>query len=231
MDKDVLERWIEDGRSLEWIGRQVGRHPSTVAYWVAKHGLQAPGREKHAARGPLDRAVLEALVARGLSIREIATEVDRSYQTVRHWLRHHGLQTARGRKRELEPTSDDRRRTGVCPRHGEAVFGLRSDGAWRCLRCRSEAVADRRRRLKQIVVAEAGGCCAVCGYDRSAAALQFHHVDPATKRFEVAARGITRSLERLREEVRKCVLLCANCHAEVEAGVAKLPGVAADHHW
>jgi hypothetical protein len=230
MDKDVLERWIAEGRSLEWIGRQVGRHPSTVSCWVRKFGLEASGREKHAARGPLDRATLEPLVDRGLCVREIAGEVDRSYQTVRHWLRHHGLQTRRGRKRALEATADERRRTGVCPRHGEGVFGLRPDGAWRCLRCRSAAVADRRRRLKQIVVAEAGGCCALCGYDRSSAALQFHHLDPSTKQFEIAGRGFTRSLERVRDEVRKCVLLCANCHAEVEAGVAKLPRVAADHH-
>ena len=38
---------------------------------------------------------------------------------------------------------------------------------------------------------------------------------------------MTRSLERLREEAGKCVLLCANCHAEVESGFVRadaLPG-------
>lgn len=34
---------------------------------------------------------------------------------------------------------------------------------------------------------------------------------------------MTRSIERAREEAAKCVLLCANCHAEVEAGVRSLP--------
>ena len=56
-----------------------------------------------------------------------------------------------------------------------------------------------------------------CGYARSIAALHFHHVDRATKSFAVAGRGITRSLEAARAELAKCVLLCANCHAEVEA--------------
>ncbi len=32
-----------------------------------------------------------------------------------------------------------------------------------------------------------------------------------------------RSIEKLRAEVRKCVLLCSNCHAEVEAAFVKLP--------
>ena len=54
-------------------------------------------------------------------------------------------------------------------------------------------------------------------------ALQFHHRDPTTKSFEVSRQGITRSLQRLRLEARKCVLLCANCHAMVEAGLLNLP--------
>jgi hypothetical protein len=56
------------------------------------------------------------------------------------------------------------------------------------------------------------------GRSRSLAALQFHHVDRATKRFALAGEGVTRGIARAREEARKCILLCANCHAEVEAG-------------
>jgi hypothetical protein len=81
----------------------------------------------------------------------------------------------------------------------------------------------RRRTIKEILVREAGGRCQICGYDRYSAALQFHHVDPGAKSFGLALRGVTRSLDRCREEARKCVLLCANCHAEVEAAVARLP--------
>jgi len=89
-------------------------------------------------------------------------------------------------------------------------------------------VKARRRRLKQMLIAEAGGACALCGYDRCTAALEFHHRDRADKRFGLGERGLTRSLARLREEAAKCVLLCSNCHSEVEAGVAKLPALAAD---
>ncbi len=53
-------------------------------------------------------------------------------------------------------------------------------------------------------------------------ALQFHHLDPRTKEFSLAVAGVTRSLDRMRSEVAKCVLLCATCHAEVEAGYARV---------
>jgi hypothetical protein len=58
----------------------------------------------------------------------------------------------------------------------------------------------------------------LCGYDRCAGALHFHHLDPAEKSFHLSMQGVARSLARAREEMAKCVLLCANCHAEVEAG-------------
>ena len=74
-----------------------------------------------------------------------------------------------------------------------------------------------------LLVAEAGGACAICGYDRYIGALHFHHLDPATKEFGISRRGFTRSIQKMREEAAKCVLLCSNCHAEVEAGAATLP--------
>lgn len=74
-----------------------------------------------------------------------------------------------------------------------------------------------------MLVAEAGGKCLICGYSRHSAALQFHHLDPASKSFGLGVRGITRSLAKLRAEAAKCVLLCANCHAEVEVGATELP--------
>jgi hypothetical protein len=80
-------------------------------------------------------------------------------------------------------------------------------------------VARGRRRLKEILVAEAGGSCALCGYDRYIGALQFHHRRAEEKAFGMGERGMTRSLAAVRAEAEKCVLLCANCHAEVEGGI------------
>jgi hypothetical protein len=62
----------------------------------------------------------------------------------------------------------------------------------------------------------------LCGYDRYQGALQFHHLDRGTKKFMISRRGATRSAAEAREEARKCTLLCANCHAEVEAGFSTI---------
>jgi hypothetical protein len=94
---------------------------------------------------------------------------------------------------------------------------------YRCRECRSEDVSARRRKVKTILISEAGGRCMICGYDRHPGALEFHHLDPERKEFGLSLRGITRSIDRIREEAQKCALLCANCHAEVEGGVAELP--------
>jgi 5-methylcytosine-specific restriction endonuclease McrA len=75
------------------------------------------------------------------------------------------------------------------------------------------------------LIAEFGGACQICGYDRFPGALQFHHRDPQSKAFGIALDGAARSLAGAREEAAKCVLLCANCHAEVEWGGATLPPV------
>jgi hypothetical protein len=113
--------------------------------------------------------------------------------------------------------------TMVCRRHGETEFFLEGRGYYRCKRCRSEAVSRRRRKLKAILIAEAGGRCCICGYDKHPSALEFHHLDPLEKQMPLSARGIAYALDTLRAEARKCKLLCSNCHAEVKNGIAVVP--------
>lgn len=225
MDRGSLEQLLGEGLSLAEIGRRVGRHESTVAYWVAQHGLRA-NREKHAARGGLSRQTLELLVEEGASIAEIAEALDRGKATVRYWLGKYGLRTQCPRRGPQRPGAQLARDEGLdqailhCPQHGATKHVVDKRGSYRCRRCRAEAVVRRRRKVK-ILVAEAGGRCSICGYDRHVAALEFHHLDPNEKEFTLARRG-AHSIGKLRAEVSKCVLLCSNCHAEVEAGFVEL---------
>jgi hypothetical protein len=217
---------LDQGLSLPQIGALVDRDPSTVGYWVQKHGLVANGRAKYAPRGGLTREQLESLINRDLTLAQIAQELGRNVSTVRHWMLKFGLKTAghrRHRKKFRDATEAGKVKVRAeCQRHGSVDFHLRPDGGWRCSRCRSEAVMRRRRRVKQILVEETGGQCQICGYDRCVAALHFHHLDPTKKSFNLSLRGVTRSIAKVRAEAEKCVLLCANCHAEVEAGVTSL---------
>jgi transposase len=226
VEADWLASQLAEGHSIEAIAREAGLSPSTVGYWVDKHGLTSSHAAKHASRGGIERAELEALVALGMPIRAMAEQLGVSYTTVRHWLKRYALRTPRAQR--LAETADARAAgadtaEGVCPQHGRVTFVRRGRDGFRCQRCRSEAVDRRRRKLKRILVAEAGGACRLCGYSGPPAALHFHHIDPATKSFAVAGAGITRSLASSRAEAAKCVLLCARCHAEVEHGVKRLP--------
>jgi hypothetical protein len=85
-----------------------------------------------------------------------------------------------------------------------------------------EAVTRRLQRIKQVLVEEAGGCCCVCGYDRCVINLHFHHVDPAKKSFPMTV-AMGKSIATFREEAKKCVLVCANCHGEIEGAVIECP--------
>ncbi len=54
--------------------------------------------------------------------------------------------------------------------------------------------------------------------------MHFHHVDPATKSFALSS-ATTKSLTAYREEAKKCVLVCANCHGEIESGLINSPSL------
>ena len=78
-----------------------------------------------------------------------------------------------------------------------------------------DAVAKRRRKLKEELVKYKGGKCEECGYKKCIAALEFHHKDHTQKDFSVSSTGSTMSLDRLKKEVDKCLLVCSNCHKEI----------------
>jgi len=83
------------------------------------------------------------------------------------------------------------------------------------------AVAKRRKKIRNKAVAFAGGKCVRCGYDKSPEVLEFHHKAPTKKDFNISSKGHCRSWERVSEEIKKCVLLCANCHREIHIEMKK----------
>lgn len=96
-----------------------------------------------------------------------------------------------------------------------------------CKKCKNSASGNsffatrsqRRSMIKYAAVQAKGGCCQICGYRKNLAALQFHHLDPNDKHggltnlFRECAHG-KKHAATLAAELNRCVLLCANCHAE-----------------
>lgn len=85
-------------------------------------------------------------------------------------------------------------------------------------RVRNEAQRIERRK----VVLESKHCGCNCCSETEPCCLEFHHLDPTQKDFAVADRSYA-NLDRLREEIRKCVVVCSNCHKKIHAGLIKLP--------
>jgi hypothetical protein len=226
MSKEVLEGYLAEGLSLEQIGKRVGRNPSTISYHLKKHGLRPVGHAVHAPNEKVDPDDLRKLMLEGATVREAAQHFRVGYSTIRYWLKKLDIETTRMKRLRESNEAIGAGMTRVvltCPEHGEVEFFRRPDGNYRCSKCRTAAVSAWRRRVKLKLIARSGGRCVLCGYDRHPAALHFHHADPATKAFVLSRQGVTRSFAEAAAEADKCVLLCGNCHAEVEAGHTDLP--------
>lgn len=83
------------------------------------------------------------------------------------------------------------------------------------VRCNSCYVTRFRTNRKEKAVKLLGGKCCKCGYNKCLKALQFHHLDPAQKNFEISSNTGKLSWNVLEQELKKCILVCANCHAEI----------------
>lgn len=88
----------------------------------------------------------------------------------------------------------------------------------------SERVCNHIKKRKLDLMSIFGGKCCICGFDKYPEALEFHHIDPATKEFSLMSSGnMTKSLEKQLKELKKCTLVCANCHRGIHAGYITLP--------
>ena len=77
-----------------------------------------------------------------------------------------------------------------------------------------EHVKASRDRRKKEIIETMGDKCQICGYDNCDAALELHHIDPSQKEFTFD-KQLNTAWSKLENELKKCVLLCANCHREV----------------
>lgn len=88
----------------------------------------------------------------------------------------------------------------------------------------SDHVKKWREATKQRIVDSMGGCCQICRYSKCVKSLDLHHKNPSEKEFGMGAiRGNPKSWVKIVVELRKCVLICRNCHGELHAGLTKIP--------
>ena len=159
----------------------------------------------------LDQHILEQMVCEGCSIRQIGEALGSSYTNTRYWLNVFELQTNRSSSRKDDPQR-------ACTKCGRQYHYTPSNTAGhQPTLCNSCDVYRRRTEMKQEAIRYKGGRCVLCGYDKCARSLVFHHRDPSKKGFCINSKYIRLSWGNLRGELDKCDLLCANCHGEVHA--------------
>jgi len=111
--------------------------------------------------------------------------------------------------------------TKFCEVHGWTGFSLQKQHKikrWCCLRCGADRIKKMRTSIKQRAVEYMGGQCILCGYDKCASALEFHHLKHSEKKFEFRNNGRSLSVAVMQKELDKCIMLCANCHRELHSG-------------
>jgi hypothetical protein len=77
---------------------------------------------------------------------------------------------------------------------------------------RRDKINTKYRNLKQQMVDYKGGKCMKCGYNKCIGSLQFHHIDPSQKSFQVS---LASTFEKAKPELNKTIMLCSNCHDEL----------------
>ena len=87
----------------------------------------------------------------------------------------------------------------------------------------SEIVCNHVRKRKKDLISVFGSKCCICGFNSFQEGLDFHHVNPKEKSFSFGLQASTKALEKQLEELRKCILVCANCHRGIHANKILVP--------
>lgn len=77
-----------------------------------------------------------------------------------------------------------------------------------------DRVKKFRQKRKQQIIYIMGEKCALCGYNKTASALELHHLDPSKKDFGISE-NINTYWDAINKEIQKCILVCSNCHREI----------------
>lgn len=168
---------------------------------------------------------LKAYLAQGLSLNKIRKTEGVSLSTVRHWMKVHGLQPnfKNFGEEPFNKSSEVVDGKKFCVRCGEwkelnENFSPKGKSKEKtqhyCKPCLYAYQQERSKERKRKVIELMGGKCSRCGYCRNYAALEFHHLDPSKKEINISGNGLKGSWKRLIVELKKCVLVCSNCHRE-----------------
>lgn len=162
----------------------------------------------------MEKELLEKFISDGLSIRDMVNLTNKSYSTLRHWIKKYNLKT-KYRKTSNE-VIDDKKICVVCDLNKEISEFYKSDKVIQpyCKKCSNLYHQNRIKEVKIKMIEYKGGECENCRVkliDTHYCIFDFHHIDPKTK--DVNFKRIKfQKWDKIKNEIDKCKLLCSNCH-------------------
>ena len=147
----------------------------------------------------MEKEILEEYAKKGLSTSAIAKEENKSKSTIQYWMKKHkivGITPTQEKYKNL--TSEDYNEIGQ-----------------KRQKANNDKISEHRKNKRKKLLDLYENKCSICGYSKCKSALEFHHLDPSTKEFNLSLVGMTYSWSTILKEAAKCILLCSNCHREL----------------
>lgn len=198
--QEQIENFIEKGLNNTKIAKKFNVSLTTIGRWIKQYGLMNYENNKNINKlTEQEIEKIKKLYKDGHNCNFIAKMIGRYKSTVRNALIKNGFKIDKSRKRDKKITN--------CVICGEHMTNY-SYGARRCGTCTTNI---RRYRVKLYAVNYKGGKCECCGWSGNIAGFDFHHTDD--KNFNLTGSNMaSMKLEKVKEELDKCKLLCATCH-------------------
>lgn len=167
---------------------------------------------------------IEKMINEGMSLNQISKSTGKSLTTVRYWVKKLDIQIKT--KNFAEQGKKDYGQSRVCPKCEKncpinQFYNRRGkeNSSVYCKKCSTIQTLSRLQRLKKQMVDYKGGSCQMCGYKKYMGALEFHHIDPKQKDFNLSRMKQYTFNDKVTNELDKCILVCSNCHREIHGGL------------
>ena len=166
----------------------------------------------------MNKEYLENKLEEGFSTNQIAKELNLTGAGVRYYMKKWDLQSKHQSIQDKKCYRTDTHKQ--CPKCKDIKtldnFDKRSNGNIQsyCRKCFNDNRYSLLKQHKITLIKEFGGECIKCGYNKNISALEFHHLNSKDKDFHFGSTNTT-NIDKIRQELSKCILVCANCHREI----------------
>jgi len=172
----------------------------------------------------MEKEILKTFIDQGISLRQISIETGKSLTTIRYWVKKYDLKSKHLpffllEKKEFGDYRKCPKCNKDCPIDNFYQRGGRPNASTYCKECTSIQTLNRMQKLKTQMVEYKGGCCVICGYKKYMGALEFHHINPNEKDFNLSHMKKYAFDDKIKNELDKCILVCSNCHREIHGKI------------